>query len=171
MQQQNVILQPFTGGSPYLDDAVVTHMQVWPKDEEGTTRSYFSRYAGYEGFRGLLALVNEQVVGFGFGAHVHTGNWWYDRVAAQVGSDSPSLQHAWVLNELGVLEAYRSKGIGGILLEALLAHQPYTYALLSTEVTNTRARRLYEQHGWRYLVESMIFREGQEPFVVMQKKM
>jgi len=52
----------------------------------------------------------------------------------------------------------------------LLASQPYPRALLSTEVANAGAHRLYERNGWRYLLPGLVFTPGQQPFVVMGRE-
>lgn len=43
--------------------------------------------------------------------------------------------------------------------------------MLSIQVENTGARRLYEHRGWRYLHSGFVFREGQPPHVVMAKEL
>jgi hypothetical protein len=43
-------------------------------------------------------------------------------------------------------------------------------ALLSTEVANTGARRLYTRNGWRLLHPGFVFSPGQQPNVVMARE-
>lgn len=55
----------------------------------------------------------------------------------------------WI-NELGVAPTHEGRGIGGRLLDALLAHGRTlgcTAAWVATEPGNARARRLYERAG------------------------
>src|SRR5579863_9317193 len=162
-------LAPFDAKSPYLDDAVWIYMETWPADSE-QVRSFISHYAGYPDFRGQVAPIEDKVIGMGFGVRSFPGNWWHDRVAAKLGADSPALQDAWVLVDLAVLEIYRGEGIGSALHNALLQNQPCPRALLSTEVKNSGARRFYERHGWHYLLTDYVFREGDEPFVVLSRE-
>lgn len=159
-------LAPFTVDSPYLEDAVRVYAETWPDDSE-EIRTFIQRYATYPDFHGQVALVEDKVIGMGFGHRSRPGDWWHDRVAVQLGSDYPALQDAWVLVELVVLETYRGAGIGSALHNALLASQPCSRALLSTEVNNTVARLLYERLGWHYLHTGFKFREDGELFVVM----
>jgi ribosomal protein S18 acetylase RimI-like enzyme len=91
-------------------------------------------------------------------------------VAAYVGADNPALQEAWVLVELAVLPAYQGQGIGGLVHDLLLEAQPLPRALLSTEVTNGRARRMYERRGWLYLHSGFAFIEGQPRFLIMHRE-
>ena len=56
------------------------------------------------------------------------------------------------------------------LLEILPASQRCPRALLSTEVANAGARRLYERSGWRYLHPDLVFTPGQQSFVVMGRE-
>ena len=162
-------LAPFDTSSPYLDDAVWIYVETWPDDTE-QIRSFISRYATYPDFRGQVALVEDKVIGMGFGVRSLPGDWWHDRVADRVGSNHPALQDAWVLVELAVLEIYRGEGIGGAIHDALLHSQPCSRALLSTEVKNKGARRFYERHGWQYLLADYKFREDDVPFVVLSRE-
>ncbi len=57
------------------------------------------------------------------------------------------------------------------LMETLLAAQPCPRALLSTEVNNAGARRLYERHGWSYLHPGFAFNPGGQPYVVMRREL
>jgi ribosomal protein S18 acetylase RimI-like enzyme len=132
---------------------------------------FFTRYAALPDYHGLAALRQGALVGFGFGARSLPGQWWHDRVAAQVGMEHPALQDAWTLVDLAVAPEVRSRGIGSALMEALLAAQPCPRALLSTEVSNAGARRLYERHGWRYLHAGFAFNPGEQPYVVMRREL
>ncbi|HZR43311.1 MAG TPA: GNAT family N-acetyltransferase [Ktedonobacteraceae bacterium] len=162
-------LSPFTASSPYLEDVVWLYTETWPSDPD-EIRSFISRYATYPDFRGQVALVENKVIGMGFGHRSRPGDWWHNRIAALLGTDHPALQDAWVLVELAVLEVYRGEGIGTALHNTLLQNQPCPRALLSTEVKNTRARRFYERFGWQYLHNNFKFREDDEPFVIMSRE-
>jgi len=171
MEESSLTLEPFTIESVLMDKVVDARVQIF-EGERQQIYDFITRYATvYPDFYGLAALIDGHVIGMGFGTRFVAGNWWCDKVAAQVGAAHPALQDAWVLVELGVLESYRGKGIGSMLLTRLLELQPCAHALLSTQVANTGARRLYERYGWQYLDPGFVFTEGQEPYVIMCKKL
>lgn len=64
---------------------------------------------------------------------------------------SISARRLWVLNDLFVVPEARRGGVARALLERARAHAVETHAkglVLSTEVTNASAQRLYETLGW-----------------------
>lgn len=161
-----VLVEPFRPGSELFDNAVRVYAVTWQRNYD-KSRAMMAMFEHYPAYRGLAALDGERVVGMAFGHLSLPGQWWHDRVAAQVGLDHPALQQAWVLVELAVLPPYRSKGIGKGLLGALLERQPFPRTLLSTQLENYRARRFYEAQGWDYLHNGFMFSPGQPPYVVM----
>ena len=161
---------PLLPGTSYFADAVRLYLDTWPGDELNVT-NFFARYAALPDYHGLAALHDGKLVGFGFGARSLPGNWWHDRVAAHVGIDHPALQDVWTLVDLAVAPEYRGRGVGSALMEALLAAQPCPRALLSTEVDNAGARRLYERHGWTYLHPGFAFNPGDRQYAVMRREL
>lgn len=64
---------------------------------------------------------------------------------------SVSMKRSWLLNDLYVVPAFRSKGIGTKLLETAKAHGRATSAkglTLETAWDNYTAQRVYEKNGW-----------------------
>ena len=166
----DVRLAPFNHNSRYFEDAVRVYMAVFGDNSYSGSLIFFDRYSHYPHFQGLVAVVKRQVVGMAFGTQSLSGQWWHDKVAEQVGVEHPALHNAWVLTELGVLAAYRNQGIGVRLHDAIIARQPLPNLLLSTQVANQGARRLYERLGWAYLHMGFAFNEGQEPYCVMYRR-
>jgi ribosomal protein S18 acetylase RimI-like enzyme len=163
---------PLQPGTPFFADAVRLYLATWPRDGSALgIGDFFASYAALPDYHGLVAAQAGALVGFGFGARSLPGQWWHDRVAAQVGVEHPALQDAWALVDLAVASACRDQGIGSALLETLLAAQPLPRALLSTEVSNAGARRLYERHGWSYLHPGFAFNPGDQPYVVMGREL
>jgi len=162
---------PLQPGTSHFDDAVRIASAAWPHEADGIA-DFFTRYAALPGYHGLVALrADGATVGHGLGARSLSGDWWHDTVATQVGAEHPALQDAWALVNLAVAPEARGQGTGGALMETLLAAQPCPRALLSTEVSSTTARRLYERHGWRYLHPGFVFTPGDQPFVVMAREL
>ncbi len=163
---------PLRLGAPFFDDAVRLYVATWPDDGGalGIT-DLFTRYAALPDYHGLVALRDDALVGFGLGARSALGQWWHDRVAAQVGAQHPALQDVWALVDLAVAPEHRGHGVGSALMGALLAAQPCPRALLSTEVSNTGARRLYERLGWSYLHPGFAFNPGDKSYVVMCREL
>lgn len=164
-------LTPFAADSPALDDAVRLYIEQWP-EPWGASHAFITRYARFPDFQGRIARrADGTAIGMGFGVRSLPENWWHKQVSAHVGAAHPALQDAWELVELVVNAAYRGQGIGSALMETLLAAQPCPRALLSTEVENTGARRLYERHGWTYLHPGFVFAPGTPTFVVMRREL
>jgi GNAT superfamily N-acetyltransferase len=165
-----VTFAPMRPSGPWFDDAVRLYCATWPDDEDAIA-AFFARYAAMLDYHGLVAVRDGRLVGFGFGVRSLPGNWWHDRVAEQVGPEHPALRDAWCLVDLAVALEARGRGIGGALMEELLAMQPCSRALLSTEVDNAVARRLYERHGWTYLHPSVVFAEGSPAYTIMRREL
>ncbi|MDQ3856568.1 MAG: GNAT family N-acetyltransferase [Chloroflexota bacterium] len=163
-------LRRFDKASPHVTDAARVYALTWgyalPVSEE-----FIRKQMSYPDFVGYVAVLGSEVVGMGFGTRSEPGQWWHDKVAARVGEDHPALQDAWVLTELEVLESHRGRGIGSRLHDSLLETQPYPHALLSTQVSNSGARRLYERLGWEYLHPGFVFLAGDPAYVVMRKEL
>jgi ribosomal protein S18 acetylase RimI-like enzyme len=164
-------LHPYTRASPFLDDAVQIFVQTWPGYAPLSARASFVRCAGRRDFRGLVAVSDGTVVGFGFGARSYPGVWWHNQMANQLGPEHPALCDAWQLVELAVLEAYRGRGIGGRLHDALVEAQPCPRMLLSTYAINARARAIYERRGWYYLHTAFTFPHDAHSYVAMAKEL
>jgi GNAT superfamily N-acetyltransferase len=170
-QSPAIRLVPFTRESAALEDALRVYARVWPERDRDEARENFVRYAGYEGFRGLVAFVGEGAVGVGYGARSVPGIWWHDQVTPRLGAGHPALQDAWRLVELAVVEGRRGLGIGGRIHDALLAAQPCPRALLSTGVANVRARAMYERRGWYYVDPAFDFPGQPHPYAIMGKEL
>jgi len=165
-----VTFKPLRPGAPWFVEAVRLYCAIWP-DNESEMTAFFTRYSQMLDYRGLVALRNGRLAGFGFGVRSLPGNWWHDKVAEQVGPEHPALQDAWCLVDLAVAPEARGRGIGSALMETLLASQPCPRALLSTEVSNATARRLYERRGWTYLHRGFAFVPGNPPYAILRREL
>lgn len=166
----DIQLRPFDPESDELDAAMRVHATVWERNVKQTLRFYLSN-AEARDYHGRVAFIGQEAVGMGFGTRSEKGQWWHDQVAEQVGAGHPALQDAWVLVELAVLRAYRRRGVGRLLVDALLEAQPCTNALLSTLVTNQSAVRFYERYGWRILHPGFSFLRGDPAYLIMHRRL
>jgi ribosomal protein S18 acetylase RimI-like enzyme len=117
----------------------------------------------------LAAVENGRLAGFAYGYHGAEGQWWYERVAAAL---QPADRHRWLVNgyfelvELAVDPEFQRRGIGGRLHDALLEPEAGP-ALLSTQVHNAQARRLYFGRGWQLVVPELRFARAGELYSVL----
>jgi len=152
-------------------DAVKVHTKVSHKGWAGSYH-FFKRAEEAPAFRGLVALVENKVVGTGFGYRIRAqfGNWWYEKVAEQLGADNPLLQDAWQLVTLDILEEYRDMNVATALHNALLQSQPCSKVVLSIEADNRAGRKFYEQMGWQYAHPNLILKANEPHHVLMYKR-
>lgn len=115
--------------------------------------SALRRHTARDGFRLVAAVVDGQVVGFGYGYLGDRGQYWPDRVVEALPDD---VAQAWVgghfeLVTIGVLADHRGEGLGGRLHDALLDGVASDRALLGTDADETPAVSLYRARGWTNL--------------------
>ena len=163
-----VDLLPLHNDSPYVLDAVNIYNEYIP-GEIDYQEHFFRSHMRHPGYSGLLARVDSKIVGVAFGSNSLPGQWWHERVVAQIGREHPALQNAWVLTQLNVLRAYRNQKIGETLLHHIIAEQKCERLLLSTQVANVAAQRFYRRHGWQVLHEGFRFSPGDEPYKILHK--
>ena len=165
-----ITLAPLAAGSPWLADVVQLYRATWPDGADAVT-AFFTSHAAMLDYHGLVAVRDERLAGYGFGVRSLPGQWWHDRVAEQIGPEHPALRDAWLLVSLAVAPEERGRGVGAALMEALLAAQPCSRALLSTGESNTTSRRLYERQSWTYLHAGFAFFPGAPTDVVMRREL
>ena len=119
----------------------------------------WDRHRAREGFR-LVAAYDEEttglrgLLGFGWAYVGERGQWWSDRVVEVLPRE---VTDAWVGGHLEVVElatapAVRGQGVGGRLLDLLVADRGARPGLLSTSADEgDPAVRLYRSRGWTTL--------------------
>ena len=155
----------------YLDGIASVYAHALNLDWAAEYPGFLHYVQSYPDFHGLAAVVEGNVVGVGWGTRTQPGEWFYDRVAAQIGGDHPVLRDAWLLNTLAVLEAYRRQGIGSRLHDALLEAHHCPRALVCTPIKNAPSRRLYEHKGWQYLQPDCTIQAGKRQMIVLHKEL
>lgn len=163
-------LLPLNPDSPYLRRAVAIYHEYSPGDMRYQTE-FFTSHMDNEGYIGLVAQLEEEIVGVAFGSNSLEDQWWHSKVAAHVGKEHAALQDAWVLTQLNVLSAFRNRGIGTLLHDKIIATQTRPRLLLSTPVSNKGAQRLYIRYGWEFLHKGFPFFNGDEPYAIMCKEL
>ena len=146
--------------------------EIWPEASRDRLNDILPRHAGRPGFRFRGAFDETgRLIGFVYGYLGAPGQWWHDRVAAALGEEGTA---RWLpaghfeFTELHVRPEARRRGIGGALHDAVLEGLDSPTTVLSTQIDNEPAIRLYETRGWQVLVPSIDFGSGR-PFVIMGK--
>jgi ribosomal protein S18 acetylase RimI-like enzyme len=111
-------------------------------------------HAERNGFRLVVASIDDVTVGFAYGYTGQLGQWWSDRVAERAPVEVVA---QWVgghfeFVELAVDPRAQRQGIGEALHAALLDGLPHERALLSTYRDDRPAPRLYRRAGWQLLM-------------------
>lgn len=115
------------------------------------------RHAQRDGFRCVVARLDERMIGFAYGYTGERGQFWSDWVAGRVPAE---IAGEWIgghfeFVELAVDPDEQGRGVGGALHDALLAGLPHARALLSTYRDDRPAPRLYRGRGWELLVAGL----------------
>jgi ribosomal protein S18 acetylase RimI-like enzyme len=136
---------------------------LWPDIPGTPLHEIIGMHLERAGFR-FVAAEDEhgRLSGIAYGYHGEPGQWWHDMVAGELTADQ---RRTWLssghfeLVELAVRPDLRGQGLGGRLLDAVLAGEAGP-ALLSTQVDNERALALYRGRNWETVVPSIAFEWG-----------
>jgi ribosomal protein S18 acetylase RimI-like enzyme len=138
--------------------------EVWTGVSSVRLGEILERHAARDGFTFLAARENGTIAGFTYGYRGSAGEWWHDLVAKAMSDEQRA---RWLVPrhfeyvELHVRPERQSRGLGGRLHDELLARQPESpTAVLSTQVDNERALRLYDGRGWQVVVPELDFGSG-----------
>lgn len=133
-------------------------------------RAVFERHAAKVGYLGVAAVgADGAMVGMAYGYLAQAGDWWSDMVRPHLADTGQlaALSDAFAIAEVAVLPAYQGHGIGGRLLDGLLARIDARRALLGVYTDNPVARHVYEKRGFTVLTAPFRFFAGDRPYVVM----
>ncbi|MFC3998706.1 GNAT family N-acetyltransferase [Nocardiopsis sediminis] len=164
----------FVHALPALLDVYSAAMSP-PPDQLAGRRSIMEHHALHTGFRAVVALApgGAAALGFAYGFHGHSGQWWHDVVTAEVRSRDPAAERRWFADafeiaELHVHPADQGRGLGRTLLERLTAPRTEATAVLSTHTGPTVARRLYASCGFTEVLPEFRFPGSTDrPFAIM----
>jgi ribosomal protein S18 acetylase RimI-like enzyme len=162
-----------------------------PEDQLPGRHTIMERHTGYAAFRAIVAiarpvggepagsrqadseLIVGDLVGFAYGFHGGSGQWWHDLVsrttAAILGSRAADdwFGDSLEIAEVHVIPSYQGQGTGLAMMLRLTAGRPERAAVLSTMDANTRARRLYRGLGFTDLLTSFTFPGTELPYAIM----
>ncbi|MGW8483719.1 GNAT family N-acetyltransferase [Microbacterium sp. NPDC055903] len=132
--------------APYLEDMDESRVSI---------RERILRYAATApAFRLLVALDDDQPIGFVLAMGIGPGDWWRDRIAALM-SDQIREQWlgdgCWCIAELAVARDYRRSGIARELMTAVSSEVPYATSVLGCYETAAPARSFYAGLGWEHI--------------------
>jgi len=162
-----------------------------PQQQLSGRRAIMERHAGYPSFRCVAMTLPDDpgnappelrtqsgrsrltVVGFAYGFHGASGQWWHDLVrSALATAGGRGLAQAWLDDSFEVAEVhvhpgYQGRGVGRAMVPALIHPRLERTALLSTQDTDSRARRLYRGLGFTDLLTGYRFPGTDPPYAVM----
>ncbi|HEY2271770.1 MAG TPA: GNAT family N-acetyltransferase [Jatrophihabitantaceae bacterium] len=158
-----------------VDEAMDIYVQAmnYPA-HAGTQRAITARrHTAHDGFSCRAALLDDRLVGFGYGYTTTSGQWWHDLVRKALTREQATewLGSAFELSELHVLPEFQGTGTGRRLLTELATALPHRAMLLSTPDIDTRAFRLYRHLGFIDLRRHYLFPGDVRPFAVLGAKL
>jgi GNAT superfamily N-acetyltransferase len=135
-------------------------------------------HARYPGFRSVVAVDDEQPVGFAYAFHGREGQWWHDVVTGGL-RDQGRSRHVrrYLTDPLEIAEVHvhpdaQNRGVGRSLLHALCSGRPERTAVLSTRSGPSAARHLYRSCGFVEVLESFSFPGSpDQPFSIMAARL
>lgn len=147
-------------------------------------RSIMERHARQPSFRAVAMTVpagppgsagasRDAIVGFAYGFHGTDGQWWHDLVrdalteAAGYGYTQAWLGDAFEVAEVHVHPDYQRRGGGQALVLALTYPRLERTAVLSTQDSDSTARRLYRRLGFADLMTGFSFPGTDPPYAIM----
>jgi GNAT superfamily N-acetyltransferase len=171
-----------------LIDVYAAAMRPPPQQMPGR-RAIMERHGSFPSFRCVAMTVPDgaagpaglpgpaagrpAIIGFAYGFHGADGQWWHDLVrSALANAGGRDFAQQWMAESFEVAEVhvrpdYQGRGIGRAMVPALLHPRLERTALLSTQDTESRARRLYRGLGFTDLVTGYRFPGTDPPYVVM----
>ncbi|MFI6497437.1 GNAT family N-acetyltransferase [Nonomuraea typhae] len=114
-----------------------------------------------------------RVVGFAYGFHGTSGQWWHDVVyralAEKSGNEAADawLGDAFELAEIHVHPDFHDHGIGRAMINTLCAGRKERSGVLSTHDRPTAARHLYGTLGFTDLLTHFVFPGGYEEYAIV----
>lgn len=148
------------------------YQQVWNKEDDAI-RDRVLRHAGYDGYRGFVAISEQgEVAGYAYGYFSQPGQYYHGLLSKAFNpeDDQDWLEDCFEFVELGVHPSFRNQGLAKKLVTRLIDGVEHKNAVLTTQSNNAPARSLYENLGWTALNDTF-YPNGGESYVIMGKKL
>jgi ribosomal protein S18 acetylase RimI-like enzyme len=164
-----------------------------PAEQLPGRHTIMERHAGYAAFRAIAAVAPAAnggprdpspahggpaagpplIVGFAYGFHGGSGQWWHDLVSRAVAivlggrAAEDWFGDSLEIAEVHVLPSHQGQGTGLAMMLRLTTGRPEPVAVLSTMDSDTRARRLYRGLGFTDLLTGFTFPGTEMPYAIM----
>ncbi|WP_102028562.1 GNAT family N-acetyltransferase [Salirhabdus sp. Marseille-P4669] len=154
-----------------LDAIATVFVECFPTNDKQEFRKSLTKHMTYEGFQGIVAYENSEVVGFAYGYTSLKGQYYRNLLESALTEQQQEdwLQDCFEFVELCVKTTARKKGIGTNLHDALFQNVTTQTAILTTQIDNLAARAMYKKLGWEEIKKP--FYPGEEPYVILGKKL
>ena len=155
-----------------IDKIASLYNTIW-NSEDTTIKERIWKHSTYTGYKGIILLRNEEVVGFAYGYTSLPGQYYHEKLTKEFTSEE---YNHWLTNcfefvELAVHPGYRKQGFGQMLIKKLLQDVDSKTAVLTTQVNNNSARSLYESLNWLTLKEPFFPGEENNPYIILGKEL
>ncbi len=148
-------------GPPYFDDDRGQEVRMRLLGEHGRR----------PGFRGIVAMEGDEVVGMTYAYTGGPGQWWHEEVRKRIPA---AAYRRWLVRSVEVVEVavspkHQGKGIGTQMVEALLEGREEHTAVLSARC-DSRAHELYRRLGFEEIAR-VTFSTAGAPFYIMGRQL
>ena len=161
------------GFSPWLDAAVDIYVTALERPVEVTAPRRVStrEHLVEPGFRAVLVLDGDELVGFAYGYHDVPGQWWHDVVVEALPLELGLrwLARAFQVTEIHLLPSHQGQGLGRRLLGELVRGVDRDTVVLSAYDQPTRALTLYRALGFTALLTRFRFPGNVELYQVLAR--
>lgn len=155
-----------------LQQIAQLYQLIWEENaDDFLTR--LERHATYPGYHGIVAMDGQTVVGFAYGYTSAPGQYYHELLKEALSNNNQTgwLEDCFEFVELAVHSSVRKIGLGRRLVKRLEEHIPNQAAILTTQMNNTPARKLYEQLNWTVIQQNFKPSGSAEPYVIMGKQL
>ena len=165
---------------PHVDELLDIYRQAFlelhssdPERAAQLRRAQTRQVIDRPGFRAMVAIDADELVGFAFSCPGMSGQWWHDVVVGALPRAQASdwLADSLEIVELHVLPSHQGRGLGRRLLRDSLGRTECRTAVLSALEEDSPARRLYAAEGFVPLLERFRFPGSPERYAVLGKRL